>query len=302
MISYLIGVDGGGSGTRAAIAGVSDGADLPAELARGSAGSSGLINGADLAWDAVLSAINVAFSRIDQPVPPLSCLAIGLGLAGVHNKQWAASFVAKDPGFALVQLETDAYTTLLGAHRGLPGAIIALGTGSVGEALLADGTRREVGGWGFPQGDEGGGAWLGWRAVNYAQQVMDGRQERSSFSEEMIQRCGGHRDALFSWLARAKQADYAQLAPLVFHYANQEKNQVARIILEDAAAEIEKMALALDTTSASLPIALCGSLAKPMEDYLPANLMKRVVPSYGDSVTGALLMITKQMKTGIGCR
>jgi glucosamine kinase len=30
-------------------------------------------------------------------------MAIGLGLAGVHNKQWAQEFVAANPGYAALR-------------------------------------------------------------------------------------------------------------------------------------------------------------------------------------------------------
>jgi glucosamine kinase len=230
-----------------------------------------------------------AFLCLQQTMPPLSQIAIGVGLAGVHNKQWAASFAEKNPGFALLELETDAYTTLLGAHQGAPGGIVALGTGSVAEALLPDGTRREVGGWGFPSGDEAGGAWLGLRAINYAQQVLDGRASASAFSDALLQHCGGRRDAVFSWLASATQANYAELAPLLIAH---EHNPVAEKILREAGLEVTKLVAALDN-SATLPIALCGSLAKPIEKYLPAALVERLVKPQGDAVTGALLMIKK---------
>ena len=147
-VDYLIGVDGGGSGTRVAIA-LANGN----ELARGAAGTSALRHGADAAWLAVMTAITNAFSTIGLALPEIAQMAIGLGLSGVHNKQWAAQFAEKDPGFALLRLETDACTTLMGAHKGRAGTIVALGTGSVGEALLEDGSHREVGGWGFPCGD-----------------------------------------------------------------------------------------------------------------------------------------------------
>lgn len=288
-ITYLIGVDGGGTGTRLAVADVNG-----TELARASAGPSGLINGVHIAWTSILNAINDAFSRLNQSVPDLSQIAIGMGLAGVHNKRWAANFAKKNPGFAFMQLETDAYTTLLGAHQGSPGSIVALGTGSVGEALLADGTRREVGGWGFPCGDEAGGAWSGFRAVNYCQQVLDGRAERSAFADAVIQHCGGHRDAMFAWLAIANQGSYAELAPLVIAHAGQ-KNPAAEKIVKEAGLEIMKMVCALDKTNL-LPVALCGSLAKPMEKYLPAGLAERLVQPRGDAVSGALLMIKKKME------
>lgn len=53
--------------------------------------------------------------------------------------------------------------------------VVELGTGSVGGALLTNGRKLSVGGWGFPSGDEGSGAWLGLRAAQLAQQALDGR-------------------------------------------------------------------------------------------------------------------------------
>lgn len=288
-VSYLVGVDGGGTGTRVAIANCNG-----VEFARANAGPSGLINGADVAWKAILIALHDAFNSINQPMPELSEIAIGLGLAGVHNKKWANHFSEKNPGFVKMQLETDAYTTLLGAHHGAPGAIIAIGTGCVGEALLADGSRREMGGWGFPSGDEAGGAWLGLRAVNYCQQVLDGRAIASVFSDEVIHYCGGDRDAMFAWLAAATQASYAEIAPLVVAHADQTNNPVAEKIMSDAGTEIVKMAAALGALE--LPIALCGSLAKPLEKYLPQHLLERLVPARGDSISGALLLIKKTIE------
>ena len=291
QITHLIGVDGGGTGTRVAVADANG-----VEFARGIAGPSGLINGADAAWVSILNAINVAFASVQLVRPDLSNVGIGVGLAGVHNKQWAAQFADKNPGFGLFQLATDAYTTVMGAHQGKPGGIVAIGTGSVGEALLPDGNHLEVGGWGFPCGDEAGGAWIGMRAINHIQQVIDGRAEASAFSAAVIEHCGGHKDAVFNWLANANQGSYAQLAPIVIKFANQEKNAVVEQIMQEAGREIAKIALALDKTN-SLPIALCGGLAKPLEKYLPADLLSRVVPPHGDSASGALLLI-KKIKEG----
>ncbi len=286
-LTFLIGVDGGGTGTRVTIADANG-----SELARGSAGPSGLINGTDSAWAAILTAIREAFGLAKLDMPAFASMAIGLGLAGVHNRQWAQQFAEKNPGFAFLQLETDAYTTVLGAHQGRPGAIVAIGTGSVGEAIRADGSHCEVGGWGFPCGDEAGGAWIGMRAVNHVQQVLDGRMPPSEFSAAVLEHCGGNVAALFAWLASATQGSYAQIAPLVVKHAGQENNAVAEQIMIAAGQEIVKIALALDQTS-ELPLALCGGLAKPLEHYLPASLRSRLIAPQGDSVTGALLLIKK---------
>jgi glucosamine kinase len=284
MIEYLIGVDGGGTGTRVRLA-RRDGT----ELAQGQGGPSALAHGIDAAWSAVQSAVAMAFEAAMLKAPSTSAMAIGLGLAGVHNKQWAAQFVAANPGYAAIQLETDGFTTLMGAHQGKPGAIIALGTGSVGEVLQADGTRREVGGWGFPAGDEASGAWIGLRAINHIEQVMDGRRPSSPFSRALIDHCGGDRNAVQVWLGQANQTRYAQLAPLVL--AHSATDSVARSILIDAGTQVATMAGALDP-SLTLPLALCGGLGEPMRPFLPPALRTRCSIPQGDAASGALRMIS----------
>jgi glucosamine kinase len=288
MYDYLIGVDGGGTGTRVRIE-RADGV----EVGRGSGGPSGLINGRDKAWASVMEAVQVGFASAQVAVPPLERIAIGLGLAGVHNKQWAAEFEAKNPGFGAIVVETDAFSTVLGAHLGKPGAIIALGTGSVGEAFLADGTRREVGGWGFPAGDEAGGAWMGLRAINHVEQVLDGRQPENDFGRDVIAFCGGDRHGVMAWVSAANQAAYAQLAPLVIQHAA--TNDFARSVLVEAGKEVAKIGDALDPTR-QLPIALCGGLGEPLRPHLPEALLARIIRPQADSAAGALILIRHRLQ------
>jgi glucosamine kinase len=286
MIEFFIGVDGGGSGTRVRLA-RADGV----EIAEGASGPSGLMHGIANAWTAVRQAAEAAFRAAGLDFPPLSSIAIGLGLAGVHNRQWAAEFVAANPGYARVALQSDGHTTVLGAHQGQPGAIIALGTGSVGEVKLADGRHVEVGGWGFPAGDEASGAWMGLRAINHVQQVLDGRQPADAFASDVAQACGGARDAIQAWLAQATQTSYAQLARIVLQHGD--SNACARAILHEAGRQVQLMADALDASGA-LPIALCGGLAAPLRAHLPEAVLKRLVAPHGDSAAGALRLIQQQ--------
>jgi glucosamine kinase len=291
-IDFLLGVDGGGTGTRVRLA-RADGT----ELAQGSSGPSGLGLGIARAWTAVQQAADAAFAAARIERPPVARIAnahvaIGLGLAGVHNRQWAAEFVAANPGYAAIRLETDAFTTLMGAHGGAPGAIVAIGTGSVGEVLREDGTRVEVGGWGFPAGDEASGGWIGLRAIGHIEQVLDGRREGSAFADSIIEACGGTRDAIQAWLGKASQTAYASLAPLVLRHAG---DPVARTILNDAGQEVAAIAHALDPTG-DLPLALCGGLGAALRDFLPSGLLVRTVPPQGDSAAGALRMIMKEIQ------
>jgi glucosamine kinase len=291
MIEYLIGVDGGGTGTRVRLARI-DGS----ELAQASSGPSGLAHGIANAWSSVNNAVEQAFAAIGVSQPAFGSVAIGLGLAGVHNKQWAAQFVAANPGYAALVLDTDGFTTLMGAHHGRPGTIVAIGTGSVGEALLPNGEKREVSGWGFPAGDEASGGWMGLKAINHIEQVIDGRKPGGAFAQAVIDACGGHRDAIQLWLGQATQTAYASLARFVV--AHGDTDPVARAILLDAGREVALMADALDP-SGTLPLALCGGLGEPLRHYLPATLLARCVTPHGDSAAGALRMIQLHLKEAL---
>ena len=288
MIDYLIGVDGGGTKTRVRLAG-RDGA----ELATGSSGPSGLRHGIDNAWNAVQAATSGAFAAIGIDAVPMGACAIGLGMAGVHNKQWAAAFRAANPGFGAIVLDTDGFTTLMGAHGGRPGAIVAIGTGSVGEALRMDGTRVEVGGWGFPAGDEASGAWMGLLAIGHIEQVLDGRAEGGAFADDVIAACGGARDPIQVWIGHATQTDYAGLARFVVAHGG--SDPVATGILERAGIEAASIARALDPTG-TLPLSLCGGLGEALRPYLPAGTLARCSAPHGDSAVGALRMIELHLK------
>lgn len=288
MVKYLLGVDGGGTGTRVVLATRSG-----TILAQASAGPSALGQGVAAAWRNILAAVHQAFALAELAVPDWSQCALGAGLSGVHHQPWADAFVATNPGFARLVVENDAYIALLAAHKGLPGAMVAAGTGSVGEALYADGTRHQVSGWGFPVGDEGSGAWLGLRAMSHAQEAMDRRLPAGPLATQIHQLCGSHRDALQAWCATAGQNEYAQLAPTVF--ASAAHDPVAEALLVEAAAAIERMATALDP-QATLPLAVCGSVGRQLLPRLAGATRARCIASPQDAVHGALTLVHQSLE------
>ncbi|QTN30008.1 ATPase [Rhodoferax sp. AJA081-3] len=288
MVKYLLGVDGGGTGTRVVLATRSG-----TVLALASAGPSALGQGVAAAWRNILAAVHQAFALAELAVPDWSQCALGAGLSGVHHQPWCDAFVATNPGFAHLAVENDAYIALLAAHKGLPGAMVAAGTGSVGEALYADGTRHQVSGWGFPVGDEGSGAWLGLRAMSHAQEVMDRRLPAGPLATQIHQLCGSHRDALQAWCATAGQNEYAQLAPTVF--ASAASDTAAEALLAEAAAAIERMAAALDP-QAVMPLAVCGSVGRQLLPRLAGATRARAIASPQDAVHGALTLVHQSLE------
>jgi glucosamine kinase len=258
-------------------------------LGHGVAGPSGLAHGVPQAWHEVESATLRAFESagLRRPATWADC-ALGAGLAGASHHPWRDAFVAANPGFAKLTVDTDGFVMLLGAHGGGPGVVVAAGTGSVGEVLRADGSRASVGGWGFPVGDEGSGAWLGLRAVRAAQAAMDGRRHAGSLARKVWAVCGSDRETLLAWCAQAGQFAYAQLAPAVFDA--EADDPCAAHLLDRATSALEDMALALDPYR-RLPLVFSGSVARRLAPRLSPALRSRASDPIDGPDAGALTLI-----------
>ena len=286
-IRYLVGVDGGGSGTRIIIT------DKKLQILASAEGEpSALGQGIEKAWRAILDTLARAFHYGNIPVPRLSECAIGLGLSGANNIIWKNEFYMRNPGFKSIIVDTDGFTTLLGAHEGKPGTIVAVGTGSVGMVLNSANERKDVSGWGFPSGDDASGASLGLKAANITQKTIDGRRSPSTLSENVLNFCGREPAQFLNWLGNAGQNSFAKLAPLIFQAASTDKD--ANDLLINAGLEIALMVKALDPNG-KLPLAICGGLGEALIPYLPEEIKLRNQSPLGDSTVGALLLISKNI-------
>lgn len=285
---YLIGVDGGGTGTRIIVA-------SPDQkiLAIAEGAPSALGQGIEKAWRAIMDTLALAFAKSNIPVPMLSECAIGLGLSGANNVIWKNEFYLRNPGFKKILIDTDGFTTLMGAHGGNPGVIVAVGTGSVGMVLKTNGERESVSGWGFPAGDEASGAWLGLRAASLTQKAMDGRRPHTALTEAVTNYCGRTPDEFLAWLGEARQNAFAKLAPLVFQSAD--KDADAKKLLTKAGEEIAMMVRTLDPKN-EYPLSICGRLGEALIPFLPDDIKARNQKAQGDSTIGALTLIAQNLK------
>lgn len=285
QLHYAIGVDGGGTSTRARVVHRSG-----VVVGEGKAGASGLMQGTPQAWRHIAQAITLAVQgrlQVDWPVPTPANCALGLGLAGANNADWYAECLAANTGYTRLVLASDAVTALLGAHQGAPGALVIMGTGAIGLALQANGRHTTTGGWGFPCGDEGSGADLGLQAVNLTQRAVDGRHASTPLTRDVYETLGGTPESLLAWCGAARQFEYATLAPKVFAHAAHDA-EAARLLAR-AAQSLEALATALDPAH-TLPLAVAGSIAQRLLPQLSPAIAQRVVPAQGDAMDGALAL------------
>lgn len=210
MTKYYLGVDGGGTNCRVRLT------DLDFNtLAEARNGRSNLqLEGGDPAYESVMAGTREVFAEagIDyaQTAETVACF----GMAGGRLPSAREAFEKRDWPFARVKVYDDIDIARAGAHEGEDGAVIIVGTGSAGLALVA-GKRHQIGGWGFHIGDQMSGAILGRELVRYAVEATDGLVEGSPLTEKVIETLGGTLDAVMDWSFDKRQpADYGALMPM----------------------------------------------------------------------------------------
>ena len=80
----------------------------------------------------------------------------------------------------------DGELALIAAFTGGPGILVNAGTGSIAYARDPQGKLHRAGGFGWQMGDEGGGYWLGRRALAAAGRAQDGRDDQSTLPTRLL--------------------------------------------------------------------------------------------------------------------
>ncbi len=185
---FIVGVDGGGSKTRALIAKASKSANLnEIILGEGVAGPSNYqAVGRTAAYRALDQAIQSAVENVGVIGKPR---AICLGLAGVGRPQdreifrtWGASRYPKVP----LIVDNDSRLVLAaGTPEGWGIALIS-GTGSIAYGRSPLGQVARAGGWGYIFGDEGSGYALGVAALRAVAWAADGRAPSTALTDAIL--------------------------------------------------------------------------------------------------------------------
>ncbi|MDR3375164.1 MAG: BadF/BadG/BcrA/BcrD ATPase family protein [Ancalomicrobiaceae bacterium] len=278
----FLGVDGGGTSTRARLAD-----SLGRRLGEGHGGTSNLTQGIAQAAAAVLAATAAAFSSAGLSAADYSRTYAGLGLAGANVPSLVAELNAHGLPFAGHAIASDAVIACLGAHGGKDGAILILGTGSQGFAIVG-GEETAVGGWGFLLSDMGSGAILGRTALRAAVASVDGLDIDCPLARALMERFGCDPAEAVTWAATASPRDYASFAPIIFEHLA-EGDPLARRLMGEATVDVTIQIDRLIAIGADR-IALMGGLAGVYLPLLPDRLSRYLVSPSGDAEDGALLL------------
>ena len=276
----FLGIDGGATRCRARIADA-DGRTLGV----GEAGPANPRLDMGGATAAILAATRDALDAAGLPADAVGRLRAGLGLAGVGQRKDRAAFARWAHPFAAMAFATDAHAALLGAHGGGDGAILILGTGSCGLALVG-GREHRVGGWGFPISDAASGAWIGLASLRRALDGHDGVRPATPFTRAVMARFDDDPERAVAFQETARPGDYGALAPLAFERAD---DPAAAEILDRAGHDATLLARALLATGAPR-LSLLGGVSAFLAPRLPDDVRGRIVPPAGDALAGALAL------------
>ena len=302
MTAIVIGIDGGGSRTRALVAD-ENGNEIVTVEGEGSAVRPGQ---AERSAEVIAALVRDALAASDMShvTPKVICVGVaGVGREAEQQALWQA--LASRELAEEVVVHADATVALDDAFGDGAGVLVIAGTGSVAFGRGPTGQFARCGGWGPVFGDEGGGAWIGRRALSIVTAAADGREPETSLTGAILTAAElNDVTDLVAWAAASTPASLATLAPVVMSVADAgdlRANALLTLAVEELVIHARTLARQLFVDErAAFPLALAGGLLsrgtpirKRLEHRLKSAVAgaqlrsEEVVPARG-AVKGAL--------------
>jgi glucosamine kinase len=296
--AIVIGIDGGGTKTRAVVAD-ERGRWIADVVGQGSAVRPGQAErSAQVITDIVRDAL--ASCEMTHVRPKVLCVGVaGVGRDPEREALWQA-LLARDLADEVV-IHTDFAVALDDAFGDGPGVLLISGTGSVAFGRGPTGATARCGGWGPVFGDEGGGAWIGRRALSVVAAAGDGREPETALTGAILTAAQVNElQELIAWAAAAPPAQLATLAPVVLSVAESgdlRANSIVSLAVEELALHVRALARQLfGDERAAVPVAFSGGnlqrgsvLRKRLEHRLKVAVPgAQVSPQEVDPARGAV--------------
>ncbi len=262
MTEFVLGIDGGGTKTLAAIC------DSTGQvLGTGQAGASNIDDvGLKAATQNIAQAVSKA--RAEAKLEAAKFSAAFLGLAGIvsHEDRQLVHGIAKTLDLApLVGVDHDCRIALAGGLSGRAGIVLIVGTGSSCYGVNQKGLAWRSGGWGSLISDEGSGYDIGKQSLIAAVRDIDGRGAKTGLTDLMLSSLGiSNPDQILHrlYVTGLTRAEIAALAPPVLELA-QNGDAVALAILRKGWVQLSECVVAVTQKLKLEPpeIVLVGGIA-----------------------------------------
>ncbi|PDT13812.1 N-acetylglucosamine kinase [Rhizobium sp. J15] len=284
MTELAIGIDGGGTSCRAAVADRNGNV-----IGRGKSGPANILSDLENSLLNIVESARQALGDAGLDAGDVSSVSAVVGVAGANVMDYGERIERALP-FAEGRVVTDALISLQGALGDGDGIVGAFGTGSVYNARR-DGRLRGIGGWGFVVGDQASGARLGRDLMERSLLAHDGVRPVSPITERIMAEYGNDPERIVEFAHTARPKDFARYAPIVFEHATR-GDVVAAGIVSDAATAIGESLEALLWPECP-SICLLGGLAEAYEPWLSERYRSRLARPKNDAQQGAVELAVK---------
>ncbi|MGA2675083.1 MAG: BadF/BadG/BcrA/BcrD ATPase family protein [Terracidiphilus sp.] len=262
-MNAVLGIDGGGTRTRASIA------DGERVLAHAESGSIKRLRvGAEAAEENLRALLKDVYAQAG--VTGVRAASAGVASAAMPGTTEWITAVFRDFGVERSEVVGDEVIALDAAFQGGPGILQIAGTGSNTIGRAPDGSRECAGGWSSRLGDEGSGYWIGLHAVRRALKAHD-REEPTRVLETVGEIWGtATLEELVNLGDSTPGPDFAALAPAI-HSLAEAGDAVALGVLRQAAADLVEDVLLVRAKlrrkhgiAGEVPVAWTGGVVEKM--------------------------------------
>ena len=178
MTKTVLGIDGGGTRTRAAI--MDDRGNVLGICVGNTSNYDDI--GIDAARENIRQVVDCARAKAGIPADPFDAVFLGIGGVSSADDRAIVKKMASDLRLApeaTIGVDHDIRIALAGGLSGRPGIVQIAGTGSSCYGRNAAGQSWRSGGWGPLLADEGSGYWFGIEAMKAATMASDGRSSET---------------------------------------------------------------------------------------------------------------------------
>lgn len=307
VAKFYLGVDGGGTKCRMRLADAElktlgeAVTDRPSNLQ---------VRSGNAAYEAITDLTEKVFADAGLDIAEAANTAACFGIAGARLKSAREGFAARKFPFAQVQVYDDIDIARAGAHEGEDGAVLIVGTGSAGMALI-DGKRHQIGGWGFHVGDTMSGAILGRELLRKSLLAHEGLIPSTPLTKAVMDWFDNDANELMSWsfdnpAARqalkkslgtgeepshnvpARPADYGEFVPMFFEYYEQGDALALELMQFELSAIDEYVHWFMGHGAHA--IAFVGGLGRRLHPLLKERYGDLIVEPKSEPLHGALIL------------